>query len=126
MENIPGTWWRIESPITRGFPDLVGTFMGKTAFVECKAAETVSGVSLSRDQRRVLCMLPNSWLFLYENRQNCYKLFAARNAAEERRSGMWIPAVTVPTAEIDLTGWLTLARMIWNDASSLISCDKWT
>lgn len=87
--------------------------MGRTAFVECKAAETIREVVLTRDQRRVMGVLPCAWLFLYENRVNCYRLFAARNVADEMRPDAWIPAATVQVAGIDLAGWLVLARLIW-------------
>lgn len=68
IRNVYGAWLRIESPITRGFPDVIGTNGDSVAFVECKhllhRPRGKTALGCRRNQLSFLATWPNSWLFV--------------------------------------------------------------
>lgn len=68
IRNVYGAWLRIESPITRGFPDLIGTNGARVAFVECKYLHSTprgkTALGCKKNQLAFLSTWPNAWLFV--------------------------------------------------------------
>lgn len=67
INNVHGVWLRVESPITHGFPDIIGTNKENVAFVECKVAKSINQVKIRKRQVEFLSEWPNTWIFALIN-----------------------------------------------------------
>lgn len=112
VANVRGNWWRIESPVTRGFPDIVGAYRGAAAFVECKHARLASSVGVSRDQQRMLAILPRSWVFALISGR--YVLI--RGSDPMIRAGTWRPVISFCARSACRSDWSELSSVIWGDS----------
>lgn len=112
IKNVAGLWWRIESPITPGFPDLVGAYSGRTAFVECKIASKLTNIRISHEQREMLGILPQAWLFVLVIDSGCYHLISGCTIPEIPR-GQWNVRESVPFHGATWEEWDNISRILW-------------